>query len=44
MTSSSPLAPEDPNEKLIFQRLEDQTGVKMIGGTIPRISLMKKEI
>jgi putative aldouronate transport system substrate-binding protein len=29
MTSSSPLAPENPNEKLIFQRLEDQTGVKI---------------
>jgi putative aldouronate transport system substrate-binding protein len=27
MTSSSPLAPEDPNEKLIFKRLEEQTGV-----------------
>ena len=29
MTSSSPLAPKDPNEKLIFQRLEKQTGVKI---------------
>lgn len=27
MTSSSPLAPKDPNEKLIFQRLEEKTGV-----------------
>ena len=27
MTSSSPLAPEDPNEKLIFKRLEEQSGV-----------------
>lgn len=27
MTSSSPLAPEDPNEKLIYQRLEEETGV-----------------
>ena len=27
MTQSSPLAPEDPNEKLIYQRLEEQTGV-----------------
>lgn len=27
MTSSSALAPDDPNEKLIFQRLEEQTGV-----------------
>jgi len=26
-TSSSPLAPADPNEKLIFQRLEEQSGV-----------------
>lgn len=27
MTSSSPLASADPNEKLIFQRLEENTGV-----------------
>ncbi|TDQ37699.1 ABC transporter substrate-binding protein [Aureibacillus halotolerans] len=27
MTSSSALAPEDPNEKLLVQRLEEQTGV-----------------
>ncbi|WP_062353789.1 ABC transporter substrate-binding protein [Bacillus kwashiorkori] len=27
MTQSSPLAPSDPNEKLIFKRLEEQTGV-----------------
>lgn len=27
MISSSPLAPEDPNEKLIFKRLEDNTNV-----------------
>lgn len=27
MISSSPLAPEDPNEKLIFKRLEDDTNV-----------------
>ncbi|PPA71708.1 ABC transporter substrate-binding protein [Jeotgalibacillus proteolyticus] len=27
MTQSSPLAPTDPNEKLIFERLEEQTGV-----------------
>ncbi|WP_225228637.1 ABC transporter substrate-binding protein [Bacillus sp. PS06] len=27
MTQSSPLAPEDPNEKLIYQRLEEDTGV-----------------
>lgn len=27
MTQSSPLAPSDPNEKLIYQRLEDQTGL-----------------
>lgn len=27
MTSSSTLAPEDPNDKLIFQRLEEETGV-----------------
>ncbi|MFC5465693.1 ABC transporter substrate-binding protein [Lederbergia graminis] len=27
MTSSSPLAPDDPNDKLIFQRLEEKTGV-----------------
>ncbi|MFC0561581.1 extracellular solute-binding protein [Halalkalibacter alkalisediminis] len=27
LTESSPLAPEDPNDKLIFQRLEEQTGV-----------------
>ena len=27
MTQSSPLAPEDPNDKLIYQRLEEQTGV-----------------
>lgn len=26
-TSSSPLAPADPNEKLIFQRLEEESGV-----------------
>ena len=28
-TSSSPLAPADPNEKLIFQRLEEQSGVNI---------------
>lgn len=27
MTNSSPLAPADPNDKLIFQRLEEETGV-----------------
>ena len=27
MTSSSPMAPEDPNDKLIYQRLEEKTGV-----------------
>lgn len=27
MTQSSPLAPADPNEKLIFKRLEEKTGV-----------------
>ena len=27
MTSSSPLAPKDPNDKLILQRLEKETGV-----------------
>ncbi|HGS1970222.1 TPA: ABC transporter substrate-binding protein [Streptococcus pneumoniae] len=27
MTASSPLAPKDPNEKLILQRLEKETGV-----------------
>src|SRR5699024_4930518 len=27
MTESSPLAPEDPNEKLIYQRLEEETNV-----------------
>lgn len=27
MTQSSPLAPSDPNEKLIYQRLEEDTGV-----------------
>ena len=27
MTASSPLAPADPNDKLIFQRLEKETGV-----------------
>lgn len=27
MTQSSPLAPEDPNEKLIYQRLEEETNV-----------------
>ncbi|WP_047983541.1 extracellular solute-binding protein [Ornithinibacillus californiensis] len=27
MTQSSPLAPTDPNEKLIYQRLEEKTGV-----------------
>ncbi|MFC0470669.1 extracellular solute-binding protein [Halalkalibacter kiskunsagensis] len=29
LTESSPLAPEDPNDKLIFQRLEEQTGVEI---------------
>jgi putative aldouronate transport system substrate-binding protein len=29
LTSSSPLAPEDPNDKLIFQRLEEKTGVEI---------------
>ncbi|PLR67538.1 ABC transporter substrate-binding protein [Bacillus sp. UMB0893] len=27
MTQSSPLAPKDPNEKLIYKRLEEKTGV-----------------
>ncbi|MBV7508379.1 ABC transporter substrate-binding protein [Bacillus sp. sid0103] len=27
MTQSSPLAPADPNKKLVFKRLEEQTGV-----------------
>ncbi|MCT1902380.1 extracellular solute-binding protein [Oceanobacillus sojae] len=27
ITESSPMAPEDPNDKLILQRLEEQTGV-----------------
>jgi putative aldouronate transport system substrate-binding protein len=27
ITQSSPLAPEDPNEKLIYKRLEEETGV-----------------
>ncbi len=27
MTQSSPLAPSDPNKKLVYQRLEDQTGI-----------------
>lgn len=27
MTNSSPLAPADPNDKLIYQRLEEETGV-----------------
>ncbi len=27
MTQSSPLAPADPNEKLIFKRLEEKTGI-----------------
>ena len=27
MTQSSPLAPADPNKKLIYKRLEEQTGV-----------------
>lgn len=29
MTQSSALAPTDPNEKLIYQRLEEQTGVQI---------------
>lgn len=29
LTQSSPLAPEDPNEKLIYQRLEEKTGVEI---------------
>ncbi|MBD1379739.1 ABC transporter substrate-binding protein [Metabacillus arenae] len=27
MTQSSPIAPKDPNEKLIYQRLEEKTGI-----------------
>src|SRR4051812_26503263 len=27
MTQSSPLAPTDPNEKLIFKRMEEKTGI-----------------
>src|SRR5690625_4257680 len=27
ITNNSPLAPSDPNEKLIFERLEEETGV-----------------
>lgn len=29
MTQSSPLAPEDPNEKLIYKRLQEETNVKI---------------
>ncbi|OIJ21564.1 ABC transporter substrate-binding protein [Anaerobacillus alkalidiazotrophicus] len=29
MTQSSPLAPSDPNDKLIYQRLEEKTGVEI---------------
>lgn len=29
MTESSPMAPEDPNDKLILQRLEEETGVQI---------------
>lgn len=29
MTKSSPLAPSDPNDKLIYKRLEEETGVKI---------------
>ncbi|MEY8741194.1 ABC transporter substrate-binding protein [Bacillales bacterium AN1005] len=29
LTQSSPLAPKDPNEKLIYQRLEEKTGVNI---------------
>jgi len=29
MTQSSPLAPADPNEKLIYKRLQDETNVKI---------------
>ena len=27
MTQSSPLAPADPNEKLVYKRLEEKTGI-----------------
>ena len=30
MTASSPLAPADPNEKLIFQRMEEATRVHIV--------------
>ncbi|GAA4058696.1 extracellular solute-binding protein [Amphibacillus indicireducens] len=38
MTNSAPVAPDDPNDKLIFQRLEEETGVHIewtnfVGGT-----------
>ncbi|TFE00637.1 extracellular solute-binding protein [Jeotgalibacillus salarius] len=29
MTQSSPIAPEDPNDKLILQRMQEETGVKV---------------
>lgn len=42
MTQSSPLAPSDPNEKLIFKRLEEKTGVHIEWQNYTREAFIEK--
>lgn len=42
MTQSSPLAPTDPNEKLIYQRLEEKTGVHIEWQNYTRDTFIEK--
>lgn len=42
MTQSSPLAPEDPNKKVIFQRLEEKTGIHIDWENYPWDSFAEK--
>ncbi|GJM72707.1 hypothetical protein HMSSN036_49230 [Paenibacillus macerans] len=43
MTQSSPLAPADPNDKLIFKRLEEKRTSISIGRISPRTCSWKKK-
>ncbi|MFD0695924.1 ABC transporter substrate-binding protein [Paenibacillus sp. GCM10027628] len=42
LTQSSPLAPEDPNKKLVFQRLEEKTGIHIDWTNYPWDSFAEK--
>lgn len=44
LTQSSPLAPADPNDKLIFKRLEEKTGIHIQWKTTPMMCLLRNGI